>query len=178
MIFAVSAVVLCVLFVPVAKAKQYAVEFGKGQAALDHDDLNTAIPHLQKYVAARPDDPTGHILLGSALQQAQRFDEATPEFERALALDPNNPYVEVNLAKIYAYQKKSDKALELFKKGMPQAGADADASAFYLYATALKDTGRLPEAENNIRKAIQLDPKDIEAHRLLAEILNLEGKKE
>ena len=177
-IFAVSAVVLVLLFVPVAKAKQYAIEFGKGQAALDHDDLNTAIPHLQKYVAARSDDPTGHILLGSALQQARRFDEAIPEFERALALDPDNPYVEVNLAKIYAYQKKSDKALALFKKGMPQAGADADASAFYLYATALKNTGRLAEAESNIRKALQLDQKDIDAHRLLAEILNLEGKDE
>ncbi len=178
MIFAVNAVVLVLLFVPVAKAKQYAIEFGKGQAALDHDDLNTAIPHLQKYVAARPDDPSGHILLGSGLQQAQRFDEATQEFERALTLDPDNPYVEVNLAKIYVYQKKSDKALALFKKGMPQAGADADASAFYLYATALKNTGSLTEAESNIRKALQLDQKDIDAHRLLAEILNLEGKDE
>ena len=177
MIFAVSAVVLVLLFVPVAKAKQYAVEFGKGQDALEHDDFKTAIPHLQKYVAARSDDPTGHILLGSALQQAQRFDEAIPEFERALALDPDNPYVEVNLAKIYAYQKKTAKALELFKKGMPQAGADADASAFYFYATALKDVGNLAEAESNVRKAVQVDQKDIDAHRLLAEILALEGKK-
>ena len=178
MIFAVSAVVLVLLFVPVAKAKRYAIEFGKGQAALDHDDLKTAIPHLQKYVATRPADPTGHILLGSALQQAQRFNEATQEFERALSLDPDNPYVEVNLAKIYAYQKKSDKALALFKKGIPQAGADADASAFYLYATALKNTGNLTEAESNIRRSLQLDQKDIDAHRLLAEILNLEGKDE
>lgn len=178
MIFVVSALVLVLLFVPVAKARQYAIEFGKGQAALDHDDLNTAIPHLQKYVAARPADPLGHILLGSALQQAQRFDEAVPEFERALALDPDNPYVEVNLAKIYAYQKKSDKALELFKRGMPHAGADADASAFYLYATALKDAGRLTEAESNIRKALQLEQKDADAHRLLAEILTLEGRKD
>jgi rhomboid protease GluP len=176
MIFVASAVVLLGLFVPVAKAKQYAVEFGKGQAALEHDDLNTAIPHLQNYVAARPSDASGHILLGSALQQARRFDEATQEFERALAIDPDNPYVEINLAKIYAYQKKSGKALQLFKKGMPQAGADADASAFYLYATALKDTGNLAEAESNIRKAVQLDQKDIDAYRLLAEILALEGR--
>ena len=175
-IMAVSALVLLVLFVPVAKAKQYAVEFGKGQDALAHDDFKIAIPHLQKYVAARSDDPTGHILLGSALQQAQRFDEAIPEFERALALDPDNPYVEVNLAKIYAYQKKTAKALELFKKGMPQAG-DNDASAFYFYATALRDVGNLAEAESKVRNAVQVDQKDIDAHRLLAEILTLEGKK-
>jgi rhomboid protease GluP len=178
MIFVVSAVVLLVLFVPVVQAKQYAVEFGKGQTALEHDDLNTAIPHLQKYIAARPSDALGHMLLGSALQQARRFDEATHEFERALAIDPDNSYVEVNLAKIYAYQKQTDKALQLFKKGMPQAGADADASAFYLYATALKDAGKFPDAESEVRKALQLDQKDIDAHRLLAEILDLEGKVE
>lgn len=178
MIFVGSAIVLLALFVPVAKAKQYAVEFAQGETALDHNDTNAAITHLQKYVAARPNSLAGHILLGSALQQAHRLDEAIQEFERALTIDPDNPYVEVNLAKIYAYQKKTDKALELFKKGMPQAGDDADASAFYLYATALKDTGNLAEAESKIRKAIQLDQKDIAAHRLLAEILTLEGKED
>jgi len=176
-IMAVSALVLLVLFVPVAKAKAYSVEFGKGQDALEHDDFKTAIPHLQKYVAARPEDANGHILLGSALQQAHRFDEATQEYERALAMDPDNPYVEVNLAKIYAYQKKTDKALVLFKKGIPQF-EDDDPSAFYMYATALKNAGKLTEAESNIRKSLELDPKNIDAHRLLAEILTLEGKKD
>jgi membrane associated rhomboid family serine protease/Flp pilus assembly protein TadD len=175
MILAVSAVLIAILFVPVARAKRYAIEFGKGQAALDHNDMNTAIPHLQKYVAARPRDVRGHILLGAALQQAQRFDEATAEYERGLALDPNNPYLQVNLAGVYAYQKKTDKALELFKKAMPRV--EPDASTSYLFATALKDAGRLTEAESNLRRAIQLDPKYADAHRLLAEILTSEGKK-
>jgi rhomboid protease GluP len=176
-IMAVSALALLVLFVPVAKAKQYAVEFAKGQDALEHNDFKTAIPLLQKYVADRPDDASGHILLGSALQQAHRFDEATQEYERTLAIDPDNPYVEVNLAKIYAYQKKTDKALVLFRKGIPQF-EDDDPSAFYMYATALKNAGKLTEAESNIRKSLELDPKNINAHRLLAEILTLEGKKD
>jgi Flp pilus assembly protein TadD len=176
MVLVVSAVLVILLLVPVIGAKQYAVEFGKGEDALDHDDTKAAILHLQRYVAARPDDPIGHTLLGSALQQAHRFDEATQEFERALAINPDNPYVEVNLAKIYAYQKKTDKALVLFKKGIPRA--EPDASAFYLYAAALKDAGRLTEAESNVRQALQLRLKDINAHRLLAEILTLEGKKD
>jgi rhomboid protease GluP len=173
-VLAVSAVLVILLFVPVIRAKQYAVEFGKGQAALDHDDLNAAIPHLEKYVAARPGDIRGHALLGWALYETKRYDDAVQEFERALAINPDDPYVEVNLAKIYAYQKKTDKALELFKKSMPRS--EPDAVTFYWYASALKDAGRLPEAESNIRKAIQLDPKDLDAHKLLAEILTLEGK--
>lgn len=174
MVLVCSAIVLLVLFLPVAKAKQYAVEFGQGEAALDHNDLNAAIAHLQKYVAARPDDVVGHALLGSAFQQAERFDEATKEFERSLAIDPDYPYAQVSLARIYAYQKKTDKALALFEKGMPRI--EPDAPTFYLYALALKDAGKLSEAERQIRRAIQLDPKYADAHKLLGEILALEGK--
>jgi len=174
MIFIYSAIALLVLFVPVAKAKQYAVEFAQGETALDHNDLNAAIAHLQKYVAARPDDAVGHALLGSAFQQAERFDEAAAEFERSLAIQPDYSYAQVSLARIYAYQKKTDKALELFAKGMPDV--EPQASAFYLYAIALRDAGKLSDAESKVRRAIQLDPKYTHAHKLLAEILALEGK--
>jgi rhomboid protease GluP len=174
-IFAISAVVLLALFVPVVRAGQYAVEFGKGETALEHHDPRAAIPHLQKYVAARPGDAYGSRLLQSALQQVHRLDEAIPQFERALALDPNNAYIQVNLAKLYASQNDTGKALELFKKGMPRAEPDALAS--YWYASALKDAGSLTEAETNVRRSIELDPKNADAHELLAEILTLEGKK-
>lgn len=174
--FVISAVVLLALFVPTIGAMQYAVEFGKGQIALEHDDTSAAIGHLQKYVAARPDDAVGHILLGSALQQAQRYDLAVPEFEHALAIDPGNAYTEINLAKIYAYQKKTDKALALFKTGM--ARFEPDAAASYWYGIALNDAGRLMDAESNIRRAIQLEPKNVDAHKLLAEVLTSEGKKD
>jgi rhomboid protease GluP len=176
MIFVYSAIVLLALFVPIAKAKQYAVELSQGDAALDRNDLNAAIAHLQKYVVARPNDPMGHALLGSAFQQALRFDEAAKEFERSLEIEPDYQYAQVNLAKIYAYQKKTAKALELFARGMP--GVEPDASTFYMYAVALKDAGKLPEAESKVRRAIQLNPKNADAHKLLAEILTLEDKKD
>jgi tetratricopeptide (TPR) repeat protein len=175
LIFAISAVVLLALFVPVVRAGQYAVEFGKGETALEHHDPRAAIPHLQKYVAARPKDAYGNRLLQSTLQQVHRLDEAIPQFERALALDPNNAYIQVNLAKLYASQNDTGKALELFKKGMPRAESDALAS--YWYASALKDSGSLPEAETNVRRSIELDPKNADAHDLLAEVLTLEGKR-
>lgn len=175
LIFAMSALVLLGLFVPVVRATQYAVEFGKGQTALEHHDPRAAIPHLQKYVAARPRDAFARQLLQSVLQEVQRLDQAIPEFERALALDPNNAYIQVNLAKLYARQNETDKALQLFQKGMPRAEPDALAS--YWYASTLKDAGRLTEAESNIRRSIELDPKNADAHTLLADILSSEGKK-
>jgi Flp pilus assembly protein TadD len=160
----------------VAKAKQYAVELAQGETALVHKDLNAAIAHLQKYVAARPDDPVGHTLLGSAFQEADRFDEAAKEYERSLEIKPDQPDAQIALACNYAYQKKTAKALELFAKAMP--GAEPQAPAFYLYAIALRDAGKLSDAESKARRAIQLDPKYADAHTLLAEILTLEGKKD
>jgi predicted Zn-dependent protease len=84
--------------------------------------------------------------------------------------------MQVYLAEIYAYQKKTDKALALFRKGI--SGSAHDPGIFYWYAEALKDAGNLTEAENNSRRAVQLDSKGIDAHKLLAETLALEGKKD
>jgi rhomboid protease GluP len=175
-VLAVSAVLVMLLFVPVIIAKQYAVEFGRGRTAFDHNDAAGAIPHLQKYVAARPDDVVGHTLLGATFQRANRFDEAVVEYERGLQIKPDDSYMQVSLAEIYAYQKKTGKALALFRKGIP--GSAPDPGIFYWYAEALKDAGDLTEAESNSRRAVQLDPKGIDAHKLLAEILTLEGKKD
>jgi len=175
-VLAISAVLVILLFVPVIRAKQYAVEFGRGRTAFDLNDAARAIPHLQKYVAARPDDVFGHALLGAAFHRANRFDEAAQEYELGLKIKPDDPYMQVYLAEIYAYEKKTGKALALFRKGIP--GSAPDPGIFYWYAEALKDAGNLTEAENNSRRAVQLDPKGIDAHRLLAEILSLEGKDE
>jgi predicted Zn-dependent protease len=147
----------------------------KARPLLEHHDPRAAIPHLQKYVAARPGEAYGRQLLQAALQQVHRLDEAIPEFERALARDPNKAYMQVNLAKLYASQNETVKALELFKKGMPRAEPDALAS--YWYASTLKDVGRPTEAESNALRSIELDPKYADAHELLAEILTSEGKK-
>jgi len=174
MILAISAAVLIMLFVPIARAKQYAVDFGKGVTAFDHNEMNTAIEHLQKYTAARPDDANGHELLGSAFQRANRLDEAAHEFERGLVLDPDDPDTQINLAKIYAYQKRTLDALVLFRKAISRV--EPDASIYYMYAYALKDEGRGGEAEEMVRRAIRLEPKNGDAHRLLAEILRLENK--
>jgi Flp pilus assembly protein TadD len=174
MIFAVSALVLRVLFIPVTKAKAYAVEFDKGQAAFDHEDYIAAIAHMQKYTAAQPDDASGHALLGGAFQGAGRFDDAVREYERGLAINPDFHYIQIHLAELYVLEKKPDKAVLLFRKAIPEMKADA--YAMYSYGDALKQTGDLGGAEEALRKSIQLDGKQAYVHELLAEVLKAEGK--
>jgi membrane associated rhomboid family serine protease/Flp pilus assembly protein TadD len=173
-ILAVSAMVLLVLFVPVAMAKQYAVEFGKGDAAFAQKDYNAAIEHMQKYLAAQPDDDYGHAILAASFQATKRFDDAVREYERGLAINPDYSYIQVNLATIYLFQHKPEKAVPLFSK--LSRSPDVDGTTMYSYGEALLETGDLPAAEQALRKSLELDSKLIEAHQLLSEVLQKEGK--
>jgi tetratricopeptide (TPR) repeat protein len=173
-ILAISALVLLLLLVPVAKAKQYAVELGKGQMAFDQKDYPAAVEHMQKYTSARPDDDYGHAVLGASFQALSRLDDATREYERGLTINPDYYYIQINLAEIYVWQKKPEKALPLFRKAMDKMSDDAD--AMYSYGKALLLTGDLVDAETALRKSIALNSKLIESHALLSVVLKTEGK--
>jgi rhomboid protease GluP len=172
MVMAVTAVAVALCVIPVARAKNYAVEFHKGEVAYDKHDYSSAIEHFQKYAAAQPDDPVGHALLGGSFQGVKRYDEAVAEYERGLALRPNYPFIQVNLGEVYLLLKQPDKAVQQFKAGIP--GIKPKAPDYYLYAEALKESGSLAEAEQAAREAIRLDDKDAYAQSLLAEILKEE----
>ena len=173
-IFAVSALVLLALLVPVAKAKQYAVEFGKGQNAFDQKNFLAAVEHLQKYTSERPDDDYAHAILGTSYQALGRFDDAVREYEHGLAINPDYHYIQINLAELYVWQNKPDKALPLFRKGMQTMRDDAE--GMYFYGKALLETGDLAGAETALRKSVALDDKAIKSHTLLSEVLTTEGK--
>jgi Flp pilus assembly protein TadD len=171
-VIAVTAIVVALMVIPIAKAKSYAVELNKGKELLNHNDYDGAIEHLKKYTAAQPDDPYGHALLGSALQGTKRFDEAVNEYERGLALAPDYHYIQVNLAHIYVYQDKPEKAVQLFAKSITHVTADGD--DYYDYAVALQATGNLAEAERAARRAVGLKNSP-EARSLLDQIVQAEG---
>lgn len=173
-VLAVSVVVLLALFVPVARAKQYAVEFGKGQAAFEQKDYPTAIEHLKKYTSAKSNDDVGHAMLASSFQATGHLDEAISEYERGLAINPDDTYIQNNLALLYLLRHQPEKAVPLFKKEIDSE--ESDAITMYSYGNALKQTGNLREAETALRKSIQLNDNLKEAHELMAEILESEGK--
>jgi rhomboid protease GluP len=91
----------------------------EGAMALEYGQYETAIHQLQAYTARRPDDADGHILLGYALHQANRYEEACEEYKDTLALRPNDSVAEVNLAEIYTQQGRAIDAVALIEKHIP-----------------------------------------------------------
>jgi rhomboid protease GluP len=175
-VLAVSAVLLLVLFVPVAKAKQYAVDFEAGKTAFEQKNYQGAIEHMQRYVSQRPEDPYGHVVLGESFRQLRRPDEAIHEYELGLAIAPDDRYIQISLAELYAFRDKPKKALPLFKKNLNEIATDAE--SMYYYGNALIQAGDLAEAESALRRSIVLDSKQIAGHLLLAQVLKSEGKTE
>ena len=174
MVLGISALVILVLIVPVAKAKQYAVEFEKGKEAFDQNNYPVAIEHMQRYSSARPDDVQAHAMLGASFQMTGRRDDAVHEYERILTINPANHSVQITLAELYAFSLKPEKAVPLFRQNIQEISDDAE--AMYYYGSALTQTGALAQAEDALRKSIALDNKRIDAHALLSEVLKKEGK--
>jgi membrane associated rhomboid family serine protease/Flp pilus assembly protein TadD len=171
---------LLVIFVPVARAKSYAVELDRAQTALRNRDYNAAIEHLERYNRAH-EDLYGHAALGYAYQSAGRYPEAATEYQHALKLEPDSPAVEVALAEVYQAQGKSSEAVPLFAKSISKAKSDSD--DYLSYGQALVATEDYHQAESVLRKAISLDGKNAQSHLELAKVLralnrNPEARKE
>jgi len=169
-----SAVCLVLLFVAVVRVRGYAAELGKGQAALEAKQYDSAIDHFQRYVAASPNDAFGHGMLGYSYHSVNKCDQASTEYQRSLALKPDVAWVQANLASIYVCQSKFNEAISLFNAALPKIRPDAQ--LYLCYATALNATHALTEAEAAARKSISLDSKEPRTHSLLAQILIAEDK--
>ena len=82
--------------------------------------------------------------------------------------------MEVNLADIYAYQKKPAEAVALYQRSISKA--EAGASEYRWYGSCLYSLQRYADAENALQKALALDKGDEETHRLLADVYAKLGK--
>jgi rhomboid protease GluP len=173
-VFTAGAVVLVVLCAFVARAKAYAADMTKAQAAYDQGNYSAAIEHAKKYAAARPGDEFASLLLGASYQKAGALDNAAHEYQRGLTINPKNEYIQVSLAEVYSAQKKPALALPLFRNNMKTVLDDSEST--YYYAYTLAQTGDLAEAETALRTSLNTDNKLVESHQLLSEVLLKEGK--
>lgn len=104
---------------------------------------NRAIAALNQQVSTNPRDAQAHNLLCRVFYQEERWDNAVSECERAVALDPRNSNYQLWLGRAY--------------------GQKADHSSFVTAA------GLAPKVRTAFEKAVQLDPKNVEARSDLSE---------
>ena len=150
-----------------------------------------------KALRLNPNLVEAYKLLGDAYQRLGNFSIAIGYYGRAIALQPNYAEAYANLGTLYAQQEKWQQALEHYQKALefkpdlagvyrhiarvkkhlyPQA-TEANAAGIYLeQALAYREELKWTEAIQACETALSLNPKLVEAYKILGDAYQRLGK--
>jgi tetratricopeptide (TPR) repeat protein len=135
-------------------------------------DLNGAIEHYRKAIAADPQLPGMHFELAEALLETSNNAEtqaaASHELEAAIKTDGESARVESALGRIAQIQGGSNAALPHYRRAYEMNSNDVEAQLGL--AAALADQGKPEEALPYLRSAVKTDPLNANAHYRLARV--------
>jgi len=117
-----------------------------------------AIDLLQQATKLKPNDWHAWSLLGVALDQSKRGDEAWAMWVRALSLSPDNPSVLTNQAMFLSTRGDLAQAEQLLRKAQAQPSASIQVRQNLALVLGLQ--GKLPEAERLLRQDLPPDIAD------------------
>ena len=132
---------------------QYLLGFARlqlGQAA-------AAIPALEEAIRLNPEVPERLNTLAQAYEAVGRDPSSIEQlYHRALAVQPSEASIRVNLGRFLEAQSRVDEALTEYQR----ASRDEPwlASAHYNLGTAFLRSGRTAEGERSLREAVHLEP--------------------
>ncbi len=113
------------------------------------------VGYLEQFVAAYPNDPRPHFLLGFAHNGQQAYDQAIGDFTRATELDSNFSPAYNGLGYAYKPLGRYDDAERAFKRYI--ALIPSEPNPYDSYAELLLKMGRYAESIEMYTKALALD---------------------
>ncbi len=142
-------------------------------------DVKRAIELLQSVVEREPGFALAHARLARAWLLESRsgalLEQTVPNAEaaarRAIEADPKlaDGYTALGMSEFYRNRSRNEAALELFQKALDLNPNDAD--TLMVYAQGLSISGELGPAMIAAREAMDLDPLNPEAFRIMAWVL-------
>jgi tetratricopeptide (TPR) repeat protein len=140
---------------------------------MDLGDYRSAIDLLQKLVA-KDDDPELLGTLAYAYEQLHDYRSAASTYNRALQRDPDNQRYRKSLGENLLYSRQYDQAREEYEGVLRTNPADAEA---YLRLSQLyRAQGKYDLARENLGKAEELAPENLEIGYNLVLLDEMEGK--
>ncbi len=125
------------------------------------NDASSAISHYRQGLKFRPGWPEAGNRLGSLLRRTKRLEEAIACYESILAEHPEDPNTLFNLAIAMHAAFRFSAAESCLQKILARFPNDAD--TWLGLGNVLKDAGRVALARDAYSRALQLNPKAIEA---------------
>jgi len=137
--------------------------------------LPEATACFRRAISLNPSVASVHQNLGLALLHQSNFDAAMGAFQQAIVLDPANAtHSYANLGLIHLRRSEPAQAAILFRQAY-ECEPVTPMGVFNLARACFYD-GNLNEAETALREATRLEPAFADAHRLLAQILQQQGR--
>ncbi len=139
-----------------------------------------SIPYLEKANQIEP-SASSFANMGIAYLFSKRFPEARQAFEKAVAMNPNDTAMTVNLGDAYRGAGETDKARELYQRAISLGFKELqtnprDPAVLGQMALAYAKVGNAQEAEEFIRRARSQDKDSLELTYTNAQINALVGK--
>lgn len=128
-----------------------------------------ALPFLDRALVAAPRNADAHAWRGLVLFRLNRLDEAVAANRAAIKINPKHMGAHHNLGMLLVQQKQYSQAIPHLKQGIELGFRRPE--PFILLARAHTGTGKLLDAEKAYRDALKLDPKHVDAHIGLSNVL-------
>ena len=132
-----------------------------GHLALRKGDASGALDLYDQALAAQPDYAPAHHFRGNLLRVRGESLEAVGAFEAAVAADPRHLEATHNLGAAYVELERVDDGVAMLERALKIRD---NATTRLSLATALAGAGRLAEATEHLRRAIELAPRSPAVH--------------
>jgi tetratricopeptide (TPR) repeat protein len=137
---------------------------------------HTQLNRLAAIVADLPASARAHINYGTALQEADRLDEAAAEFSTALQLNPHSAKAHVNLAGIVIGKGRLEEAQRHFEAALQVEPSNGEYHSGYAFV--LERLGNIEKAAAECEAAVNANPSSALAWQSYGAFLERQGKLE
>ena len=144
----------------------YESYLGVGMCYSQTGRLSDAETAFRKYLSFQKVSGDGHATLGVLLLQLGRGQEAAPELEQALLIDPSLDEARKALASEYVREFKLEEAVRTLRA----ARGTKDTQLIVMLAGVLMQKGDAAGAQRELGRALAIQPDDRDALRLKQEI--------
>ncbi|HYR76272.1 MAG TPA: tetratricopeptide repeat protein [Pyrinomonadaceae bacterium] len=128
--------------------------------------FDKALQPLNKAIALNPQSPSAHIMLGKTYFALREYEKAAAELKVALEFGSNDFDTSFTLAIAYLQQRQFTEARRVFDWMLQHFGDRPELHV--VIGRAFRVAGRLPEAIDEFKKAIALNPRLARVHDNLA----------
>ena len=151
-------------------------QFERGITELERGNVPEAISALKMAASDNPNDPRIYNNLGIAYELMKDYKNARSAFRKALELNPYNSAILNNLAELSRNEGKQSDAIELYASAI--ASDPMFVEPYLNVARLFLDLSEFKLAEPYVRKTIEIEPDNPEAHFMLGIISNITNRSE